>query len=43
MTKCKKVTQQRLKNLQGGSKTNRRVEKKRKIEEENREATTVSA
>jgi len=43
MTKRKILTQQRLKNLQGGSKRNTRPEKKRKIEGENREVATVSA
>jgi hypothetical protein len=42
MTKRKKLTQQKMKNLQGGSKENRRPEKKRKIERENGEAATVS-
>ena len=43
MMKHKLLTQKRLKNLQEGSKMNRKLEKKRKIEGENREAATLSA
>jgi hypothetical protein len=42
MTKRKKLTQQKMKNPQRGSKGSRRFEKKRKIEEENEEAANVS-